>query len=191
LAGFVWLILLTAIFVVPWFTLVPAVGDDLIRRTIWLALLFYGVATALMIALVREDWQAFTQRGRLTRWCWTLAWLAYLVHLAMAFHHYHHWSHAHALEHTRQVSGVGEGIYVSHLFTLVWTADVAYWWCRPDGYAARSRWMDAALHGFMLFVVANATVVYAEGTIRWAGVGLLVVLTGLWLQRRLVRHREP
>jgi hypothetical protein len=118
---------------------------------------------------------------RLARWCWTLAWAAYLVHLAMAFHHYHHWSHAHAVEHTRSVSGVGEGIYVSHCFTLLWTVDVAWWWLRPETRARRSAWVDRSLHGFMFFMVFNATVVYESGLIRWAGVALTAWLAVLLL----------
>src|SRR5437667_407857 len=75
-----------------------------------------------------------------------------------------------AVAHPRAVSGVGEGIYVSHLFTLLWSADVAYGWLRPDRYAGRSPWFGRLLHGFMAFVIFNATVVYETGPIRWAGV---------------------
>ena len=98
----------------------------------------------------------------------------------MAFHYFHHWSHALAFERTRQVSGVGEGIYVSYLFTLLWVADVAWWWLQPDRYAARPAWIDRTLHGFMLFIVLNGTVVFESGGIRWAGLLGLVVLAGVW-----------
>ena len=49
----------------------------------------------------------------------------------MAFHHYHHWSHADAVQHTAIVSGWGNGLYVSHLFTIAWTADGL---AQPRGY---------------------------------------------------------
>jgi hypothetical protein len=105
----------------------------------------------------------------LARWCWTFAWATYLVHLAMAFHHYHHWSHADAVEHTEIVSGFGKGIYVSHLFTLAWTADALSWWLQPARRALRPSWIDWLLHGFMAFMIFNATVIYEAGPIRWAG----------------------
>jgi hypothetical protein len=185
LALLAWLVLLAILLATPYADRSPTPGDDLTRSTIRLALLYYGVAASLMLWLRPADWLAQSVPGRLARWCWTLAWLAYLIHLGMAFHHYHHWSHADAAAHTRQVSGLGEGIYVSHLFTLAWTADVVWWWRRPQTYARRPVWIGWMLHGFMLFVIFNATVVYEEGLIRWAGVVLMVDLAGLWGYRRL------
>jgi hypothetical protein len=138
-----------------------------------------------MIGLLPADWLARTGPGRLARWCWTLAWAAFVVHLGMAFHHYHHWSHDDAVRHTQEVSGFGEGVYVSDLFAVAWTADVAAWWLRPAWYARRSPWNDRALHGFMLFMVFNATIVYETGFIRWAGAALFVWLALVWAARRL------
>jgi hypothetical protein len=99
------------------------------------------------------------------------------------FHHYHHWSHADAVEHTEAVSGFGRGIYVSHLFTLVWTADVLSWWLQSARRALRPSWIDWLLHGFMAFVIFNATVIYETGPIRWAGLTLFTGLAGVWLYR--------
>jgi hypothetical protein len=184
-----WLLLLAVSLVGPPSADAEALGDFRIRATIRVALLFYALAAALMLRLRRPEWAA-TGRGQLARWCWTLAWVAYLVHLAMAFHHYHHWSHADAVKHTRDVSGVGEGIYVSHLFTLLWTLDVAFWWLSPGSYAARPAWLDVALHSFMAFVIFNGTVVYESGMIRWAGLGMFTVLADVWwLKRRGDRVR--
>ena len=53
---------------------------------------------------------------------------------------------------------------------------MAVWWLRPLWYARRSAWIDRALHGLMLFIVFNATIVYETGFIRWAGVALFVFL---------------
>lgn len=182
-----WLVALAAILVIPYATASPTLADDLVRNTVRLALVYYGVAVSLMLLMTPRDWSALSARARLARCCWTLAWAAYLVHLAMAFHHYHHWSHADAMRHTREVSGIGEGIFVSHFFTLVWTCDVAYWWLRPQRYAARSVWIDEALHGFMAFVVFCGTVVYEKGLIRWIGLALFAELSAvaLWRWRRL------
>jgi hypothetical protein len=165
-----WALALAAVLLAPSRLGSTSPGDDLTRHTVRLALAYYAAALVLMMYSGRADRRAVTMKGRLARWCWTLAWATYLVHLAMAFHHYHHWSHAAAVEHTEQVSGLGAGIWVSHCFTLVWSLDVAAWWLAPGRRARRSPWVDGLLHGFMLFVVCNATVVYESGLIRWAGV---------------------
>jgi hypothetical protein len=158
----------------------PPLGDDLIRNTVRVALAFYAVAVWLMLGLRPADWRAATRRGWLARWCWTLGWAAFLVHVGVAFHFAHHWSHAEAVEHVRERSGVGEGVFVSYLFTLVWTMDVAWWWLRPAGYAMRPRWIDVGLHGFMVFMVFMATVVYEDGATRWAGAVGCALLALRW-----------
>jgi hypothetical protein len=169
-------------------TLAGDVGDTLTRNTVRLALAWYAVALCLLMQLAPGDWSANSAAGRFARWCWTWALVCFLVHLAMAFHYYHHWSHAHAFERTRQISGVGEGIYVSYLFTLLWMADVAWWWSSPVSYAARSLWIDRLLHAFMLFIVFNSMVVFENGPIRWAGVALFVLLPLVWIGGRRGRR---
>lgn len=159
-------------------------GDTLTRNTVRLALTWYSAALLFMINNRQPDWSTATSRGRLTRWCWTWGMLSYLVHLTMAFHFFHHWSHADAFERTRQVSGTGEGIYVSHLFTLVWVGDVAWWWLSAESYSRRAIWIGRALHCFMLFIVFNGTVVYENGIIRWAGLFVFSVLLLMWLKGR-------
>jgi hypothetical protein len=159
------------------------VGDRLTRMTVRCSLTWYALATSMMLFLGRDDWRADAWRGWLARWCWTWGWVAYVVHLGMAFHWFHGWSHARAMEHVRMASGVGEGIYVSHLFTLWWTADLAWWWLAPGAYAERSRWFDGLLHGFMLFMVFNGTIVYETGFIRGAGIGLFALLSLLMALR--------
>lgn len=180
-----WLVLLASVIALPYVTRSPTLGDDLIRFTVRLALVYYAAAVTLMLLMRADECPATAGRGRLARWCWTLAWAAYLVHLGMAFHHYHSWSHDSAIEHTRQVSGVGVGIYASHLFTLLWGADVVFWWLSPQRYATRPTWMDWALHGYMAFIIFNGTVVYENGPIRWFGVLMFIGLAMVWLYRRL------
>ncbi len=177
-----WVLLLAAVLAAPcWLYDDP--GDALIRWTVRLALACWAVAVALLMYLEPGERRAESGRGRLARWFWTLAWATYLVHLAMAFHFYHHWSHADAVEHTERVSHFGPGIYVSHFFTLVWSLDVVFWWLRPGQYAARPAWLDGLLHGFMVFIVFNATVVYESGPIRWSGLAGLTFLGLLGLAR--------
>jgi hypothetical protein len=183
-----WGVLLAAVLGLPWLLHSTDPGDALIRNTIRLALLYYTIALNIMLWLQPVEWAA-TGRGRLARLCWTLAWLTYLVHLGMAFHFYHDWSHADAVRHTEEVSGFGAGIYVSHLFTLVWSADVFVWWLLPQRYALRTRWLDGLLHGFMLFVVFNGTVVYETGFIRWAGALVFAELGIMGIYARLGERR--
>ncbi len=153
---------IVAILVLSWL-LAGDMGETLTRNTVRLSLAWYAAALCLMIQLGADDWPAATGLGRLTRWCWTWAVICFLVHLVLAFHFYHHWSHADAFERTRRVSGSGHGIYTSYLFTLLWTADAFWWWCWPSQFAARSRWIDRALHAFMLFIVFNGMVVFETG----------------------------
>ena len=168
LAVSLWAVLLAVLVAFPYATGSSDIGDDLTRSTVRLALAYYAVAVGLMLLLRPDEWLLSLGRGRLARTCWTLAWGTYLVHLGMAFHFYHHWSHANAVEHTREVSGFGAGVYFSHLFTLIWGADVVAWWIEPKWYATRSAWIGRTLHLFMTFVIFNATVVYESGPIRWA-----------------------
>jgi hypothetical protein len=158
----------------------PALGDNHIRWTIRLALAFYAMAAGLMLTLSKDGWRATTARGRLARNLWTLSFVTYAVHVALAMHHYHHWSHAHAVEHTRQVAGIGEGIYASHLFGLWWGLDAAWWWLSPERYAGRSPAIGLALHSYMAFIWFNGTVVYEQGIIRWAGLATFVALAAIW-----------
>jgi hypothetical protein len=185
IALLLWVALLGIVLLRPFPVDAPYLGDDLIRNTIRLSLLYYAFAATVMLQLRAEDWAVATTRGRLARWLWSLAWLAYVIHLAMAFHFAHGWSHAHAMQHVEEEAGIGEGIFLSHLFTLLWTADVLSWWLVPRRYAARSPWFDRLLHGVMLFVIFNGTVVYEAGFIRWAGVALFVWLGGCVISRRL------
>ncbi len=177
LAVGLWLVLLLLVLALP--RLVGSTndrGEDLIRGTIRLSLLYYAAALNVLLWLSPTAWREQTPAVRLARWFWTLGWAAFLVHLGVAFHYYHHWSHADAVEHTREVSGYGPGIYVSHLFTLLWTADVACWWLWPAGYARRPMWIGGLLHAFQLFIVFNGTIVYETGLIVWAGAALFAEL---------------
>jgi hypothetical protein len=168
----VWLLPLSAIIIWPWWTESPTVADDLTRYTVRIALAWYFLATYRMLRR-SDDGQS--------RAYWSFAWASYLVHLIIAFHFYHHWSHADAVAHTEEVSGFGPGIWFSHLFTALWTADVIYWWRRPAAYVSRARWITWTLHGYMAFIIFNATVIFETGVIRLAGAAMFLVLAAaLW-----------
>lgn len=142
-------------------------AHDIIRWTIWVALAAYVVAVLYMQAPTR--WRA-------ARLGWTLAWLAFVIHVAAAFQCFHHWSHEHAFRHAEQQSGFGPGIFVGYFFTLAWTLDVAWWWLWPAGQAARPRWLSWSWQAFMLFILFNGAVVFAEGASRIFGIGVFLVL---------------
>jgi hypothetical protein len=180
-----WLLVEAAIVVGPYLAGVPNLADTLTRYTVRPALLYYAAAAALMLVLRPAEWPADRGRGWLARWLWTAGWAAYVVHVVVAFALYHHGSHAEAMAHVEAASGWAEGIFVSHLFGLVWTLDVAWWWLRPIGHRRRSPWWDRCLHGFMAFIVFNATVVYETGLIRWCGAALFAGLAAVWLLRKV------
>jgi hypothetical protein len=160
-----------------------AFGPDRTRATARVVVAEYAVACALMLLLRPGEWASAAGRGRLVRGLWLLGAASFWVHVATAYGEYHHWSHAAAVEHTREVSGVGEGIYVSYLFGLAWTADALCWWARPARYAARPAWVGWVVHGFLAFIVFDGTAVYEGGPIRWAGVAIFGVLAALLVRR--------
>jgi hypothetical protein len=186
-----WAILLSLVLVIPQALAWPASAEDLTRNTIRLALAYYVLAVNLFLSIGAEEWGPAGKRVAWARWCWTLAWLTYLVHLAVAFHYYHHWSHAEAVRHVEEIGGFGQGIYLSYLFTLLWTADVTFWWTQPARYAGRSRWIDQGLHAFMFFIIFNGAVVFAEGPIRWAGLLITAELAARLALRSVRTKRQP
>jgi hypothetical protein len=106
-----------------------------------------------------------------------------LLHIAVAFHAVHGWSYEEAYRHTAEVGGVGEGVYVNYLFVAVWLADVLWMWVAPDGYRRRPQWISLAVHGFLAFIVLNATVVF--GTNPYArSVAVLFFAALVWLLKR-------
>src|SRR5262245_22322917 len=105
----------------------------LTRWTVRVALALYVLGLALRIG-------ARGSRPRLTgaRFAWTAGWLLFLLHVACAFHYYHDWKHAVAYQATaRQTAEVvgldwGGGLYANYAFTLLWAADVCWWWCSQN-----------------------------------------------------------
>lgn len=163
-------------------------GDALTRNTIRLSLAAYFAALWLMLHLDAAGWRGDSRRGWLCRWLWTWGILTCLIHLAVASHYYDGWSHQAALERTRRASGVGEGIYASYIFSLVWLIDAVAWWVSPGRYAGRRPGLANAVHGFMLFMVINATAVFESGPTRWVALVALAMLVFAWFQKRRTTH---
>jgi hypothetical protein len=122
---------------------------------------------------------------------WTAGCVLLLLHIAVAFHLGHGWSHGGAWEHTRQIGGYGDGIFVNYAFALVWLADVIWMWAAPASYRARPRWLHWSIHGFLAFVVFNAAVVFAAWSFRFLfalwflGWPVFLVLVRRYVQRRV------
>ncbi len=92
-------------------------------------------------------------------------------------------SHADVVEHTRRTAGVGWGVYVNYLFAAVWLADTVWLTAATRSYARRPRWVGRMVHGFLAFVVFNATVVYGELPTRLAGGVWFAILGISWWRR--------
>jgi hypothetical protein len=153
---------------------VPDLRHPAVTLSAGLTVKWMLAAWFLMSALPREV--------MLARLAWTLGLLMLFAHLGLAFGVAHGWSHAAAVEHVREAGGPGAAIAVSYLFAAVWLADVAWWWGNPAGHAARPRRVGWAIHGFLAFVVVNATVVFGPADRRWlyaAGLGAVGVLAAL------------
>ena len=145
---------------------------------------FWAVAAGLGLRARSVEWTVLTPRLRLGRWAWTIGLVVHLVHVGFAFGLGHEWSHAAAIRHVEEAGGFGEGIVVNYLFAGVWAADVVWWWVSPRRYARRPRWVGYAVHGFLAFVVFNATIVFGSGAVRVAGVVAFAVLAVLLWARR-------
>jgi len=164
-------------------------GELFTRILIWIALLCYGMA-AVMLMVRRQHLRS------IARWCWTLGLLAYLGHVAAAFHHYYQWSHEIGIEETarqtRELTGFdsGSGLYLNYLFTIVWVADTAYWWVVGlSNYSKRSRWIGWIFHGFFVFMIVNGAVVFAQGPVRWIGTAILLLLLGMGVYANQCKSR--
>src|SRR5262249_45431654 len=113
-----------------------------------------------MLLLPTGDWPDRSTPARLARLGWTLGLAMLLLHILLAFWLAHGWSHDAAVRHTREVGGDGWGIVVNYVFVAMWLADVVWWWINPASYASRPRWLGGLVHGFLVFVTFNATVIF-------------------------------
>jgi hypothetical protein len=145
--------------------------------------LLYAAGVALMLG---GRWR----EGRVTRLVWTLGCAMLCVHALVAYHFVHRWSHAHALGHTADQTAsmvgvrTGAGVYLNYAVMVVWAADVLFWWTAGSGrYGRRSRTVVLGLHAFLLFMMFNATIVFAHGGTRYAGLAVMACLVGLTIKR--------
>ena len=172
-------------------------GSLLTKITIWVAIACYAAGAAAF---------AFSRRRRkrdaAARLAWTVACVALLIHVACAFHFHHGWSHKLAyIETARQTGEVvglywGGGLFINYAIMTGWVVDVGCWWLGGlDSYRRRPWPLVAAWHGFLIFIIFNATVVFKDGFTRWAGLVVCLGLCLVWwlaardeLTRKAVNH---
>lgn len=133
-----------------------------IRVTAWLAVAAWALG-----------WPGAWRGTGAMLWAWGA--LAAIFHVAVAMHAGHGWSHADAVRHTAEVSGVGAGVWVNYAFVAVWLADAGWLVVARESYQCRPRWVAWAVHGFLAFVVVNAAVIFAADWQRGVIWSLLIV----------------
>ncbi len=159
--------------------------DFLTRSTVWISIVAYTVGSVV-----------FARRAEFDRWArllWTIGCGALLAHFAVAFQFFHAWSHASAYtdtaRQTAEVFGInwGGGVLVNYAVAALWSADVAWWWFAGLGSYRRRPWsLTLIWHGFLIFIIFNATVVFGHAFTRWIGIFVSLVLCLSWIviQRR-------
>ena len=158
-------------------------GELLTRATIWITILAYTIGLALFaLAGTRSRWDS------LARFAWTTACASLIAHFICAFQFYHAWSQESAYRETaRQTEEVfglnwGGGLLINYVLLIVWIADVAWWWLRGlNSYRRRAAWLVGIWHGFLIFIIFNATVVFKDGLIRWLGLAIVACQFVFWL----------
>ena len=152
-------------------------GEFLTRSTIWISFAAYTIGCVVFATVRRQP-----EGDRWTRLAWTTGCAALIAHFICAFHFFHHWSHQSAyIDTARQTAEVmsinwGGGLFINYAVAILWITDVTWWWLAGlSSYRRRPWWITLLWHGFLLFIIFNATVVFKDGLTRW--IGLLVCLT--------------
>lgn len=153
----------------------------LTKLWIWISLFAYAVsAVVYLLSRGKQNWD------KLARFLYTAAFVTLVIHVAFAYHYFHHWNQESVYRETaRQTAEVfgwnwGGGLYVNYAFMLGWLADLIWWWRGIDRYRARPKAYASVWQVFLLFIIFNATFVFASGILRWLGLGLCLTLCFLW-----------
>ena len=160
-------------------------GEFLTRGTIWVSIAAYAIGCVVLATARRPN------ADRWTRLAWTVGCGALLTHIVSAYQFFHSWSHASAYAETaRQTAEVvkinwGGGLFINYAGASLWVADVTWWWFAGlDAYRARPWLITLLWHGFLIFILFNATVVFKDGLVRWVGLFISVVLFVSWYSIR-------
>lgn len=161
-------------------------GEFLTRSTIWISIVAYTIGSVVFATARRQP-------DKWARLSWTTGCAALVAHFICAFQFYHAWSHQSAyLETARQTAKVfainwGGGLFINYAVATLWTADNVWWWLAGlSSYRRRPWWLTLSGHGFLIFIIFNATVVFKDGPTRWIGllVSLTLVLSWILISRR-------
>jgi hypothetical protein len=157
-------------------------GQWLTRGTIWGALTLYVAAE--VIRFIRRAGAS----EPLARALNSLGCLAFLAHVACAFHYYHHWSHTAAYADTARQTNIyfgwdwGGGLYFNYAFLLLWVGQAIHSWATPPT-SSRAGWLAWILRGFVMLMMVNGAVVFAHGPLKWFGLLLCLLLILCWWPR--------
>ena len=158
-------------------------GELLTRSTIWISIIAYTIG-CVVFAIVRNQSDA----DRRARLAWTIGCAALVAHFAFAFHFFHAWNHESAYidtaRQTARVFGInwGGGLFINYAVAILWAADVLWWWFAGVTAYRRRPWLvTLAWHGFLIFIIFNATVVFANGLTRWIGILVTLCLCLTWI----------
>lgn len=158
-------------------------GEVLTRATVWIAVAGYAIGCCVFaLSRGKKQWESAV------RVIWTIACASLLAHFICAFHFYHNWSHAAAYRdtarQTKELFGLnwGGGVFINYGVLVVWIFDVGWWWLGGvESYRARPAIPVVAWHAFLLFIIFNATVLFAHGPARWIGAVVCVVISLCWM----------
>jgi hypothetical protein len=161
-------------------------GELLTRGTIWITLVAYTLGSVIFaLARRRPRWDSAV------RLAWTTACASLIAHFASAFQFYHGWSQEAAYRdtarQTEELFGLnwGGGLFINYVLLVSWMIDIGWWWVGGlDSYRRRSRLLVVAWHSFLIFIIFNATVVFADGIVRWGGLLICFVLAVSWFGSR-------
>jgi len=163
-------------------------GELLTRSTVWISIVAYTIGSVVFATARKQP-----DDDRWVRLAWTIGCTALVAHFICAFQFYHAWSHESAYRETaRQTAQVfafnwGGGLFINYAVATLWTADVAAWWFAGlSSYRRRPWWLTLSWHGFLIFIIFNATVVFKDGPARWIGllVSLTLILSWILISRR-------
>ena len=162
------------------------IAEFLTRGTIWVSIAGYAIGS--VIFALSNSSRSKAELCSATRLIWTIAVASLIAHFISAFHFYHGWSHAAAYEdtarQTRELFGFnwGGGLFINYALLIVWILDIAWWWRSGlDSYRKRPWPLVVAWHGLLIFIIFNATVVFGDGSVRWIGLAICLMLTIGWL----------
>lgn len=159
--------------------------------TIWISIASYATGSVIFARCSSSRRSATCDS--VARVIWTIACASLIAHFISAFEFYHGWSHAAAYadtaRQTREAFGInwGGGLFINYALMIAWMVDIAWWWHSGlDSYRKRPLPLVVAWHGFLIFVIFNATVVFGDGIVRWMGLGICLVLILTWV--RIIRE---